>query len=90
MYMQRPKLLNLIFYACILFYYTRFTLKRVRLHFLGIQILKPLHSIFSSFFCRDKLQEVVQLLRNTSNPQVEFISRNMKKWARENQVNMHP
>ena len=42
------------------------------------------------FFCRDKLQEVVQLLRNTSNPQVEFISRNMKKWARENQVNMQP
>eukprot|EP00105_Crassostrea_gigas_P009198 XP_011424042.1 PREDICTED: intraflagellar transport protein 56 isoform X1 [Crassostrea gigas] len=37
---------------------------------------------------RDKLQEVVQLLRNTTNPQVEYVTRTMKKWARDNQVNI--
>lgn len=43
---------------------------------------------FISFFCRDKLQEVVQLLRNTTNPQVEYVTRTMKKWARDNQVDI--
>ena len=37
----------------------------------------------------DKLQEVVGLLRSTNNPQVEYmINRVMKKWARENGVNV--
>jgi len=29
------------------------------------------------------------MLRNTSNPQVEYIIRIMKKWARENGVGLH-
>lgn len=48
-------------------------------------LLKTFHFFF---FCRDKLQEVVQLLRNTTNPQVEYITRTMKKWARDNQINI--
>jgi intraflagellar transport protein 56 len=37
----------------------------------------------------DKLQEVVQLLRSTNNPQVEYmINRVMKKWARDNCVQL--
>ncbi|XP_021348035.1 intraflagellar transport protein 56-like isoform X3 [Mizuhopecten yessoensis] len=35
---------------------------------------------------REQLREVVQLLRNTSNPQVEYITRTMKKWGKENKV----
>ncbi|XP_064640448.1 intraflagellar transport protein 56-like isoform X2 [Lineus longissimus] len=37
---------------------------------------------------RDKLREVMQILRNTSNPQVEYIVRTMKKWAKDNQMNI--
>eukprot|EP00931_Biecheleriopsis_adriatica_P035026 TRINITY_DN2018_c0_g2_i1.p1 TRINITY_DN2018_c0_g2~~TRINITY_DN2018_c0_g2_i1.p1 ORF type:complete len:562 (+),score=167.22 TRINITY_DN2018_c0_g2_i1:211-1896(+) len=37
----------------------------------------------------DKLQEVVNLLRSSSNPQVEYmINRVMKKWAKENRVKL--
>jgi intraflagellar transport protein 56 len=37
----------------------------------------------------DKLQEVVGLLRSTNNPQVEYmINRVMKKWARDNCVEL--
>jgi len=37
----------------------------------------------------DKLQEVVNLLRSTSNPQVEHMINNvMKKWAKENKVRL--
>eukprot|EP00930_Biecheleria_cincta_P003998 TRINITY_DN1048_c0_g1_i1.p1 TRINITY_DN1048_c0_g1~~TRINITY_DN1048_c0_g1_i1.p1 ORF type:complete len:584 (+),score=122.76 TRINITY_DN1048_c0_g1_i1:69-1754(+) len=37
----------------------------------------------------DKLQEVVNLLRSSSNPQVEhMINRVMKKWAKENRVKL--
>ncbi|KAK7491850.1 hypothetical protein BaRGS_00016869 [Batillaria attramentaria] len=35
---------------------------------------------------RETLHEVLQLLRNTSNPQVEYITRTLKKWARDNKV----
>lgn len=35
---------------------------------------------------RDKLREVVQILRNTNNPQTEYIIRTMKKWAKDNGV----
>jgi len=37
----------------------------------------------------DNLQEVVNLLRSTNNPQVEYmINRVMKKWAKENRVKL--
>ena len=37
----------------------------------------------------ERLQEVVNLLRATSNPQVEYIiNRVMKKWAKENRVRL--
>lgn len=37
----------------------------------------------------DKLQEVVNLLRSTNNPQVDYmINRVMKKWAKENRVKL--
>ncbi|KAI0222218.1 Intraflagellar transport protein 56 [Lamellibrachia satsuma] len=35
---------------------------------------------------RDTLRDVMQMLRNTGNPQVEYIIRTMKKWAKENHV----
>jgi len=38
---------------------------------------------------RELLRDVVSMLRNTSNPQVEYIIRIMKKWARENGVVLH-
>jgi len=38
---------------------------------------------------REQLRDVVSMLRNTSNPQVEYIIRIMKKWARENGVGLH-
>jgi len=37
----------------------------------------------------DKLQEVVNLLRSTNNPQVEYmVNRVIKKWAKENRVKL--
>ncbi|XP_006816824.1 intraflagellar transport protein 56-like [Saccoglossus kowalevskii] len=35
---------------------------------------------------RETLRDVLQILRNTSNPQVEYIMRTMKKWAKDNRV----
>jgi len=35
---------------------------------------------------RETLRDVLQLLRNTANPQVEYIIRTMKKWAKENRI----
>lgn len=40
--------------------------------------------LFSSF--RESLKEVFPMLRSTGNPQVEYIIRIMKKWAKENRV----
>jgi intraflagellar transport protein 56 len=36
----------------------------------------------------DMLRDVIAMLRNTSNPQVEYIIRSMKKWAKESGVNL--
>jgi len=38
---------------------------------------------------RELLRDVVSMLRNTSNPQVEYIIRIIKKWCRENGVVLH-
>ncbi|CAH8508550.1 unnamed protein product [Dicrocoelium dendriticum] len=35
---------------------------------------------------KERLREVIQLLRNTNNPQTEYFIRVMKKWAKENRV----
>ncbi|KAL9956958.1 hypothetical protein ACROYT_G038525 [Oculina patagonica] len=35
---------------------------------------------------RETLRDVLQILRNTGNPQVEYIIRTMKKWAKENRI----
>merc|ERR1711871_750416 len=35
---------------------------------------------------RESLRDVLSMLRNTSNPQVEYIVRLMKKWAKDNGV----
>lgn len=35
---------------------------------------------------KETLRDVVAMLRNTGNPQVEYITRTMKKWAKENRV----
>ncbi|KAL0993062.1 hypothetical protein UPYG_G00102740 [Umbra pygmaea] len=37
---------------------------------------------------RDTLREILPLLRNTGNPQVEYIIRILKKWAKENRVSL--
>lgn len=34
----------------------------------------------------EELAEVINILRNTSNPQVEYIVRIIKKWCKENNV----
>ncbi|XP_033630957.1 intraflagellar transport protein 56-like isoform X1 [Asterias rubens] len=35
---------------------------------------------------RETLRDILQILRNTGNPQVEYIIRIMKKWAKDNRV----
>jgi intraflagellar transport protein 56 len=35
---------------------------------------------------RELLRDVVAMLRNTSNPQVEYIVRVIRKWGKENGV----
>lgn len=35
---------------------------------------------------RETLRDVINMLRNTSSPQVEYIIRTMKKWAKDNLV----
>jgi len=35
---------------------------------------------------RDDLQDVLSMIRNTSNPQVEYIVRIIKKWCKENNI----
>jgi hypothetical protein len=37
---------------------------------------------------RELLTEVIQLLRNTANSQVEQIIRVMKRWAKDNRINV--
>lgn len=37
---------------------------------------------------RETLREVLMLLRNTANPQVEYIVRTMKKWGKEERLNL--
>ena len=38
------------------------------------------------FLYRDKLREAIQLLRTTNNPQIQYLVRTMKKWAKDNTV----
>ncbi|XP_038074755.1 intraflagellar transport protein 56-like [Patiria miniata] len=35
---------------------------------------------------RETLRDILQILRNTGNPQMEYIIRVMKKWAKDNRV----
>lgn len=35
---------------------------------------------------KELLQDILMLLRNTNNPQVEYITRTIVKWAKENMV----
>ncbi|XP_038063994.1 intraflagellar transport protein 56-like [Patiria miniata] len=35
---------------------------------------------------RETLRDILQILRNTGNPQVEYIIRVMKKWAKDNRA----
>ncbi|XP_076809034.1 intraflagellar transport protein 56-like [Clavelina lepadiformis] len=37
---------------------------------------------------KDTLREVLLLLRNTNNPQVEYIIRTIQKWAKENRISL--
>jgi intraflagellar transport protein 56 len=37
---------------------------------------------------KDRLIEIVELLRNTNSPQVEFIVRVIKKWGKENNIKL--
>lgn len=38
---------------------------------------------------RDDLQDALSMIRNTSNPQVEYIVRIIKKWCKENNVKIN-
>jgi hypothetical protein len=40
------------------------------------------------FVFRELLPDVIQLLRNTANPQVETIIWTMKRWAKDNKINV--
>jgi len=35
---------------------------------------------------RDLLRDVIQMLKSTANPQVEYIVQTMTKWAQSNRV----
>ena len=49
--------------------------------------LVGLHLFFNALVnCRETLRDVLQIIRNTGNPQVEYIIRTMKKWAKENRI----
>ena len=37
---------------------------------------------------KEALREVVGMLKSTRNPQVEYLARVMKKWGRENGLNL--
>jgi intraflagellar transport protein 56 len=37
----------------------------------------------------EDLQEVMNMIRNTSNPQVEYITRIIKKWCKDNNVKIN-
>ncbi|CAN0581886.1 unnamed protein product [Ectocarpus sp. 12 AP-2014] len=37
---------------------------------------------------KDDLRDVLAMVRNTNNPQVEYMVRCMKKWGQENDVNI--
>jgi intraflagellar transport protein 56 len=39
-------------------------------------------------FLRETLREILQLLRNTSSPQAESMLKIMRKWAKDNKVNV--
>ena len=38
---------------------------------------------------REDLQDALNMLRNTSNPQVEYIVRIIKKWCKDNNVKIN-
>jgi intraflagellar transport protein 56 len=35
------------------------------------------------------LREITQMLRNTQNPQVEYIMRTFRKWAKDNGIKLN-
>ena len=37
---------------------------------------------------KETLREVLSMLKSSRNPQVEYLARVMKKWARENNVSV--
>lgn len=37
----------------------------------------------------EDLQEVMTMIRNTSNPQVEYITRIIKKWCKDNNIKIN-
>lgn len=37
---------------------------------------------------RESLREIALMLRNTTNPQVEYIMRTFKKWAKDNGIKL--
>lgn len=46
-----------------------------------------MEGLFACCCCaRETLKEVVLLLRNSGNPQVEYIIQAMRKWAKDNRV----
>lgn len=49
-------------------------------------LLKYLKYMNCCCFCRETLKEILPMLRNSGNPQVEYIIRIMKKWAKDNRV----
>jgi intraflagellar transport protein 56 len=62
-----------------LFYFTFYTEK-------SYEKLFNFYVILLFFLYRDKLREAIQLLRTTNNPQIQYLVRTMKKWAKDNTV----
>lgn len=46
-----------------------------------------IRQILCNVFFRELLPEIIQLLKNTSNSQVEQIIRVMRKWGKDNRIN---
>lgn len=70
--------MNYLFYKGIFYVFKQLTFYFC--HDIAVYVQTPV--------CRECLRDIINMLRNTSNPQVEYITRIMKKWAKDNMVNL--
>jgi hypothetical protein len=42
--------------------------------------------LYTHASCRDTLREIIAMLETSNHPQVDYITRVMRKWAKENKI----